>query len=99
MELQAEVAAVAKRGWPGRPVGERGAPGRHAELLVVPVKPRSRRDAVGALRQLEPADLRLRRAHDLTAEGDRERLATEAQPQYRHVRGDRLAQQIDLIDP
>jgi len=96
VELQSQVATMAKRGRAGFAVGERLTAGRHAELLVMPMEPGAGRDPVDALGQLEPADLRLGRGRHLTTQRDRQRLAAEAHPQHRDLRGHRVAQQLDL---
>ena len=76
--------------------GQLARPGRHAQLLVVPVKPRPGRDPVGAPDSSNQPICGAARGHHLAAERDRQRLAAEAQPEHRHVGGDRLAQQRDL---
>src|ERR1039458_1029304 len=96
MELQADVATMAKSRRPGLAVGERFAARRHAQLLVVPVKPWSGRNLPDALGELEPADLRLGCGRDAASQRDRQRLSAEAQPEHRKLRGDRFAQQLDL---
>ena len=73
---------------------------RHRELLVVPVKPRPAREHAVAALDLEPADLRRLCARDSASEGDRQRLAAEAQPEHRDRGRNRGPQQRQLrADP
>ena len=101
VELDSETPANRKRLRTDVGLGENPCSGGNRECVEVPLEPGSAGNEVGVVRlDREPSNLLLLRPEDLAPERPGEQVASEADPEDRHIRLGGSLQQVDLVgDP